>query len=92
MFNLKSLILIALITFCHKDKNCLVFLEECVITSTGSSGSMGAGSVSNCQYGIGSNCYQCKSGYALSQDYKSCVQFSGCEYTEYGNNTNAPFV
>lgn len=87
MFNLKSLILIVLITFCHQDKNCLVFLEECVITNTGSSASMGAGSVANCQYGVGSNCYQCKSGYALSQDYKSCVQFSGCEYTVYGDNT-----
>lgn len=88
MFNLKSLVLIALITFCHQDKNCLTFIERCVTTSnTGNSGSMGAGSVANCQYGYGSQCYICKSGYARSYDGTSCVQFSGCEYTEIGDNT-----
>lgn len=80
MFNLKSLILIALITFCHQDKNCLVYFEECEPKyDINYSGSIGAGSVANCQYGVGNECYRCKSGYVDYNEGKSCVHFPGCE-------------
>ena len=64
MFNLKYLILLALISFCLQDKNCLVYLETCEDKYD----NIGAGSVANCQYGVGNMCYQCKSGYVVSHD------------------------
>lgn len=48
---------------------------------------MGAGSVANCQYGEGNECYVCKYGYLLSDDLESCVQFPGCEDLKDGDNT-----
>ena len=92
MFNLKYLIILALISFCFQDKNCLVYFEQCEDKyDNDDSINIGAGSVANCQYGVGNMCYQCKSGYVVSHDLTSCVQFPGCESLKYGDNTKCDY-
>ena len=92
MFNLKYLILLALISFCLQDKNCLVYFEKCEENDDiDDSINIGAGSVANCQYGVGNVCYRCKSGYIQSYDYTSCVQFPNCEDLEYGDNKKCSY-
>ena len=81
MSNLKYLLLLVLIFFSIQDDNCLINFQVCdydfeELTKT-------TGSIKNCVYYDTESdeeiCYKCKSGYAVTYDYKQCKKFDNCE-------------
>ena len=74
MLNLKSLILIVLISLGHPDNNCLVYFEYCEEKEEPYQVKM-----ANCNKGYLDEsgeeiCTECNSGFARSNDYKSCTK------------------
>ena len=89
MLNLRTYLLLFLISFSFQDKNCLSSFRFCVSNSEYEQQPVENGSIENCNdYNEDDNqkCSECKDGYAHSSDYKKCISFPNCYILEEGGD------
>jgi len=85
MFNLKYVLLLALISYTLQDIHCLATVEYCEEEEDDGKDDYDGGGITHCEYAEGGSCYNCEDGYAASYDRKSCISFQNCNYMEEGN-------
>lgn len=87
MFNLKLLLLLALISFSLQDSHCLIIYEKCS-TKYEELQPKKAETIENCENEVededGTYCFECKKDYSPSNDGTKCISFPHCEYFEDG--------
>lgn len=80
MLNLKSLLLLALISFSVQFEHCYANFEICLgDSSSGSSNTLPTPTIQNCVFQPEDTCYQCKEGFVPSTNGKSCISSPYCE-------------
>ena len=88
MLNIRTFLLLFLISFSFQDKNCLIRFRTCV-SNSGNEQPEESGSIDNCiEYDEDDNqkCSECKNGYARSSDYKRCISLPNCDTLEEGGS------
>lgn len=89
MLNLRTFLLLFLISFSFQDKNCLLKFRTCVSNSDYEQQPEENGSIENCiEYDEDDNqlCKECKNGYARSSDKTRCISFPNCDILEGGGD------
>lgn len=80
MINLKSVLLLSLVSFSLQDSHCLKTFTMCIPKVTNDEPNE-TGSIDHCiSYDSSKkNCYYCEEGYVASSDGKSCKYFPNCD-------------
>ena len=84
MFNLKYLLLLALISYTLQDSHCLVTVEYCEKEDDGEE-KIDNGGIDHCTSAGEGIYHHCEDGYAVSSNKKSCISFQNCYELEEGD-------